>query len=137
MTIPQTTLRAAPLLLLLFLFYNDAKAFVIDSRTSTPAFRLPLLLATPTTTNDDETNTSRERTKNQLLSLVTSTPSNGPTSKHTTNDILAVVRELEAQCPTPEADVVPMLGGNWELLWTAQDQSSDEWGLGPLRRWIK
>jgi hypothetical protein len=139
MTIPQTTLRAAPLFLLLFLFHNDAKAFVIDSKTRTPALRLPLLRATPTTTNDDETNTStsRERTKNQLLSLVTSTPSNAPTSKHTTDDILAVVRELEAQCPTPEADVVPMLGGNWELLWTAQDQSSDEWGLGPLRRWIK
>jgi hypothetical protein len=30
------------------------------------------------------------------------------------------------------------LSGNWELLWTTQDEKSDEWNLaGPLRRWIK
>ena len=75
--------------------------------------------------------------KMRLLDLIAKTPSNMPTSKHLTQEILDVVRQLEATCPTPEDQVVQMLAGNWELLWTAQDQRSDEWGLGPLRTWIK
>jgi hypothetical protein len=81
--------------------------------------------------------TRRQMVKDQLLSLVSSTPANAPTSTRTTQDILQVVRELEQLCPTPEPEVVPKLGGNWELLWTTQDQSSDEWGMGPFRTWIK
>lgn len=81
--------------------------------------------------------TQRQMVKDQLLSLVSSTPANAPTSSRTTQDILQVIRELEQLCPTPEPDVVPKLGGNWELLWTTQDQSSDEWGMGPFRTWIK
>ena len=75
--------------------------------------------------------------KAELLSLVAATPSNAPTSKELTQEIFNVVAELESRCPTQDSDVVSKLGGNWELLWTAQDQSTDEWGLGPLRTWIK
>jgi hypothetical protein len=124
---------SAPLLLLLAIFLHCANAFLVGnlkSRTS--------LLSHPvrgvSTTFEDET---REAVKDQLLQLISTTPSNAPTSKQTTKGILVVVRKLEARCPTPDGEVVPKLGGNWELLWTAQDQSSDEWGMGPFRRWIK
>jgi hypothetical protein len=80
----------------------------------------------------------REETKMQLLDLIAGTPSNLPTSKSVTDQILDVVRQMEETCcPTTDEDVVEKLGGNWELLWTAQDQSSDEWGLRPLKTWIK
>lgn len=86
---------------------------------------------------DPETDISPLEIKRRLLDMIAATPSNMPTSKRQTDDILYVVRQLESNCPTPDQDVVEKLGGNWELLWTAQDQSSDEWGLGPLRTWIK
>jgi hypothetical protein len=86
---------------------------------------------------DEGTEMRRKEIKTQLLDLIDGTPSNLPTSKSVTNQILDVVRQMEETCPTPDQDVVGKLGGNWELLWTAQDQSSDEWGLGPLRTWIK
>jgi len=75
--------------------------------------------------------------KMRLLDLIAETPPNMPTSKLWTQEILDVARQLEATCPTHEDQVVGQLAGNWELLWTAQDQRSDEWGLGPLRTWIK
>ncbi len=78
-----------------------------------------------------------ESAKNQLLELVCSTPSNAPTSKETTDEILSVIRALEAICPTPDSDVVASLAGNWELLWTAQDKASPEWRLGPFKTFIK
>lgn len=79
----------------------------------------------------------RDDVKSRLLDLIASTPSNMPTSKRLTDEILDVVRQLEESCPTPDEQVVESLTGNWELLWTAQDQRSDEWSLGPLRTWIK
>lgn len=84
-----------------------------------------------------EQDTQRSEAKRRLLDLIAGTPSNMPASKSQTDQILGAVRELECVCPTKNGDVVETLGGNWELLWTAQDQSSDEWGLGPLRTWIK
>jgi len=78
----------------------------------------------------------REGIKERLLQLISETPSNMPTSPSLTNEILDVVRQLESTCPTPDEEVLSKLGGTWELLWTAQDQKSDEWGLGPLKRWI-
>ena len=117
--------------LLLVALVLKSEAFVLRSGRDKP-FRYQRLGSTRTT--DYATN---ESSKERLLSLISSTPSNAPTSKDLTREILATVRELEAECPTPDSEVVPELAGNWELLWTAQDQSSDEWGLGPLRRFIK
>jgi PAP_fibrillin len=79
----------------------------------------------------------REDIRTELLDLIALTPTNAPTPPRTTNEILKVIRELEALCPTPDEEVVSELGGNWELLWTSQDKTSDEWQLGPLRTWIK
>jgi hypothetical protein len=125
---------SAPLLLLLAIFLHCSNALLVGNlKSRSSLFSLPVRKAS-TTTFEDET---RLAVKDQLLQLISTTPSNAPTSKQTTKDILAVVRELEALCPTPDGEVVQKLGGNWELLWTAQDQSSDEWGMGPLRRWIK
>ena len=97
------------------------------------------VLSTALGSKQQETATAdhRSTTKNQLLSLISSTPANSQTPTKLTNDILDKVRSLETICPTEETKVVPALGGNWELMWTTQDKSSDEWGLGPLRTWIK
>ena len=86
---------------------------------------------------DDDDDSDDDGMKMRLLELIAETPSNMPTSKRLTQEILDVARQLEATCPTPDDQVVEQLAGNWELLWTAQDQRSDEWGLGPLRTWIK
>lgn len=58
--------------------------------------------------------------KGQLLHLLNQVPSNAPTSRRLTRDILNKVEELETLCPTPEDEVLGKLGGNWELQWTAQ-----------------
>lgn len=114
-------------------FFVDASSRRI-ARVSSQPTKWRLHAATNSISADE---TRRQTVKDQLLSLLSSTPANAPTSSRTTQDILQVVRELEQLCPTPEPDVVPKLGGNWELLWTTQDQSSDEWGMGPFRTWIK
>eukprot|EP00579_Thalassiosira_antarctica_P025268 CAMPEP_0202019458 /NCGR_PEP_ID=MMETSP0905-20130828/42055_1 /ASSEMBLY_ACC=CAM_ASM_000554 /TAXON_ID=420261 /ORGANISM="Thalassiosira antarctica, Strain CCMP982" /LENGTH=293 /DNA_ID=CAMNT_0048580733 /DNA_START=73 /DNA_END=954 /DNA_ORIENTATION=- len=62
--------------------------------------------------------------KLSLLNLLSKVPSNESTPKELTQEILQAVRVLEKECPTLEADVLPKLAGNWELLWTAQDLSS-------------
>lgn len=79
----------------------------------------------------------REDIRTELLDLIALTPTNAPTPPSKTNEILKVIRELEALCPTPDEGVLSELGGNWELLWTSQDKTSDEWQLGPLRTWMK
>ena len=89
------------------------------------------------TSNGMDQKRNREVVKDELLNLIQSTPSNKPTSAAFTKQILSVVRDLEDRCPTDPGDVLGTLGGNWELLWTAQDVSDNEWGLGLLRRWIK
>jgi hypothetical protein len=131
MTIMSRNLWRA-VLFLLIAFIHDVGAFLLDFKARNSFLRLPIRGSA--TVSGDETT---ESVKDQLLRLISSTPSNAPTSKGVSSEIIAVVRELEAECPTPDAEVVPRLGGNWELLWTAQDQSSDEWGMGPLRRIIK
>ena len=81
-------------------------------------------------------NESQEK-KDTLMDLLSSIASNVSTPKRITADILSAARELEALCPTDEDDVLPELGGNWELVWTAQDKSSLEGSQSPLRNWIK
>lgn len=94
-----------------------------------------LLKASATVANGDTKD--RATIKAKLLDVIDSTPSNMPTSKSMTDQILEAVRSLEEECPTATDDVLEALGGNWELLWTAQDQSDDEFGLGMLRKWIR
>ena len=64
--------------------------------------------------------------KDQLLHLLNQVPSNAPTSRRLTRDILNKVEELETLCPTPEDEVLGKLGGNWELQWTAQVSCSSD-----------
>jgi len=64
--------------------------------------------------------------KSKLLDLLDDVPSNAPTPRGLTDGILSAARVLEDCCPTPDDDVLSELAGNWELLWTAQDQSSAE-----------
>lgn len=90
------------------------------------------------TNNVDESSTERETLLDELTQLLESTPANAPTSRGFTNSILQKVRKLEENCPTAETDVISKLAGNWELLWTTQDTSSEQYNsLGPLLTWIK
>lgn len=66
------------------------------------------------------TTNARDDMKNRLLQLIASTPSNAPTTQSLTNQIISVIRQLERLCPTPDRQVLRELGGNWELIWTAQ-----------------
>ncbi|KAG7354591.1 plastid lipid-associated PAP/fibrillin family protein [Nitzschia inconspicua] len=91
---------------------------------------------------------NRMSLKETLLREIASTPSNAPTSRTVTQSILTTIRELEKTCPMDENDeeeeeeakndlFLNQLAGNWELLWTTQDDQSDEWNMaGPFRRWI-
>ena len=72
------------------------------------------------------------KAKSNLFDLLDEVPSNAPTPRGLTDDILAAVRLLERQCPTPDDAVLSELAGNWELLWTAQDKSSAESQQGLL-----
>jgi len=64
--------------------------------------------------------------KEALLFLVAETPADAPTPASLTDRILSTARQLESGCPTADADVLSKLPGTWELLWTAQDKSTDE-----------
>lgn len=81
----------------------------------------------------------QQELREELLELLDATPANAPTSRDLTDTLLGVVQKLEDNgCPTPDEDVVAKLGGTWELLWTTQDRSSDQFAaMGPLRTWIK
>ncbi len=68
----------------------------------------------------------------ELLALLDSVPSNLPTSRSMTDRILDAVANLEKVCPTPEDKVLSELSGNWELLWTAQDKTSEQYLKGGL-----
>lgn len=75
--------------------------------------------------------------KQELLNLIDALPKNSLTPAKLTNDILKTVRDMENQCPTNNEEVLTKLSGNWELLWTAQDASSDQVKqLGMFRSWI-
>lgn len=80
---------------------------------------------------------ARSVMKSDLLSLLKETPSNAPTSRKLTRDILGKIDELEQSCPTPDDQVLEELGGNWDLLWTSQDIRSSEFQRNPFRSWIK
>lgn len=71
--------------------------------------------------------------KDELLQLLQKVPSNRPTPASQTHDILAVIQDLEASCPTPDDQIPSKLSGTWELLWTAQDTQFAESKLG---HWI-
>ena len=82
--------------------------------------------------------------KEQLFCLLANVPRNASTPKPLTEKILSAVRELERDCPTMEQDVLDELGGNWELIWTAQDASSSRFKEQqedstnrPIFTWIK
>jgi PAP_fibrillin len=73
-----------------------------------------------------------------LFQLLKASPSNAPTSADFTKYILDAVQKLEDVNPTPDEEVLGKLAGTWELLWTAQDRSSEQYNkLGPLLTWIK
>lgn len=82
-------------------------------------------------------NSLRETKKDELLNLLSCVPSNVSTPQKITSEILQAVRELEEYCPTSDEDVLVSLGGNWELIWTAQDRSSLEGNKGLIFNWIK
>ena len=79
----------------------------------------------------------RNASKTELQTYILQVPANAPTPKDLTDKILASVRDLESCCPTPEEEVLDELGGNWELIWTAQDRSSPEGQQSPLVNFIK
>jgi len=75
--------------------------------------------------------------KQDLLELINTVPKNSPTPAKLTDSILKTVRDMENECPTNNDEVLTKLSGNWELLWTAQDASSDQVKqLGVFRSWI-
>lgn len=81
----------------------------------------------------DSSQMSNENKVDALLALLDSVPSNLPTQRSLTSKILDAVKKLEATCPTDEDLVLSELSGNWELLWTAQDPSSEQFRiLNPL-----
>ena len=83
------------------------------------------------TDTDLGVNMNRNDTKvDELLALLSTVPSNVPTPKSLTDDILGFVRKLEEDCPTNDGLVLSRLSGNWELLWTAQDKSSSQYNNG-------
>ncbi len=81
---------------------------------------------------DWEGEVSTDDKVDDLLALLDSVPSNLPTSRSMTDTILSAVQNLEAVCPTPEDKVLSELSGNWELLWTAQDKTSEQYLKGGL-----
>ena len=84
-----------------------------------------------------DTDQARQTRKIELLDLLKETPSNAPTSRTMTREILEKIDDLEKCCPTPDEQVLESLSGNWELLWTTQDKRSREWRRNPLRAIIK
>lgn len=74
--------------------------------------------------------------KEYLFQLIDEVPMNAPSSKVLTEKILSAARELEELCPTTDESVLNKLGGNWELIWTAQDRSSVEGPQSLLANWI-
>jgi PAP_fibrillin len=69
--------------------------------------------------------------KEELLETLRRVPPNVRTPESQAHDILALVRQLEASCPTPDDRVASKLEGAWELLWTGQDKSSPLSRLSP------
>ena len=108
----------------------DAFSHLARVRVQPRRIRLDLLAAHPT--SQTATDVDAIKAKSKLFDLLDDVPSNAPTPRGLTDDILAAVRVLERQCPTPDDAVLLELAGNWELLWTAQDKSSAESQQGLL-----
>jgi hypothetical protein len=86
--------------------------------------------------SDQVTDETRREKKAALLNLLSKVPRNISTPKDLSSYILTSVRELEELCPTNEDDVLDELGGNWELIWTAQDSTSQESRRGKFLKYI-
>jgi PAP_fibrillin len=87
-------------------------------------------LATPTTAPESpDANVSHSKAK--LLEVLRRVPPNVATPTSQAREILALVRQLEASCPTPDDRVASKLQGAWELLWTGQDKASPLSRLAP------
>jgi PAP_fibrillin len=71
------------------------------------------------------------RWKEELLETLRRAPPNVATPAPQVREILALVRKLEAACPTPDDRVASKLEGAWELLWTGQDKASPLSRLAP------
>lgn len=71
--------------------------------------------------------------KDELLNMLSATPSGLPTPRGMTMSILQLIEQLEIRCPTPDDRVLASLQGSWELLWTAQDPSTVD---SQQPRWI-
>jgi PAP_fibrillin len=69
--------------------------------------------------------------KEELLETLRRVPPNVATPASQAHEILALVRMLEASCPTPDDRVASKLEGAWELLWTGQDKASPLSRLSP------
>mmetsp|Transcript_22517 Transcript_22517/g.62525 ORF Transcript_22517/g.62525 Transcript_22517/m.62525 type:complete len:340 (+) Transcript_22517:46-1065(+) len=59
----------------------------------------------------------------RLWRLLHQIPQNRVTPKDQTREILDQIRALERTCPTQDEQVISKLSGNWELLWTARDNT--------------
>jgi hypothetical protein len=80
------------------------------------------------TSNNNNNISNENENVDSLLTLLSKVPSNVPTPKSLTDDILIAVRTLEKDCPTNDDRVLSELAGNWQLLWTTQDQSNVKGG---------
>ncbi|CAJ1966695.1 unnamed protein product [Cylindrotheca closterium] len=133
------------LLLIVTLFVCSGVSGFVGSSTNTRAQHnhnhnhdtFTSLSSTGTAGDNNQLSDQRLAAKDALLSAISSTPSNAPTSRAKTDAIMQLARDLESQCPTPEEQVLDTLQGSWELLWTAQDRSQkDPSQLGPFREFI-
>lgn len=96
------------------------------------------LFSSQKTEEESKSGVSNSDSKVALLDLLSKVPPNEATPKDLTLEIIRAVEVLENECPTPESDVLPLLAGNWKLIWTAQDASSIPKGpQNILRTWIK
>jgi hypothetical protein len=85
--------------------------------------------------SEQNTETRKEK-KEALLHLLSKVPRNVSTPKELSSGVLSSVRELEQLCPTNDDNVLDELGGNWELIWTAQDSSTEESRRGTFLKYI-
>jgi hypothetical protein len=90
--------------------------------------RHPIQLKSLVVDDNGDENENENENVNALLTLLSKVPSNVPTPKSLTDDILIAVRTLEENCPTNDDRVLLESAGNWHLLWTAQDQSNVKGG---------
>jgi hypothetical protein len=76
---------------------------------------------------DDPPNSNNHETtlQHQLWRLLHEVPRSQVTPKTQTDEILSQIRKLESVCPTEPSQVLQKISGNWELLWTTQDNQKE------------